>query len=168
MWELRFPLLKCSRRPHHLRTVFRVASFNSWSRRLTLETHNLRLSSSLGKTWKDTFTPLTTSPGRLHRPSWQSLSRRTMIMATHFFLFFSSHTLLRWMVEYSGGETSTLCRPDYSWGLGFAMCLVHQVLPQHGAPGSSPIQVDLLIITPLDGAWLRWSDGNRYVIAAWP
>ena len=31
-----------------------------------------------------------------------------------------------------------------------------------GVPGWSPIQV----LTPLDGAWLRWSDGNRYVTAA--
>ena len=45
------------------------------------------------------------------------------------------------------------------------MCLVHQVLPTaRGVPGWSPIQV----LTPLDGAWLRWSDGNRYVTAAWP
>ena len=52
-----------------------------------------------------------------------------------------------------------------TWGLGFAMCLVHQVLPTaRGVPGWSPIQV----LTPLDGAWLRWSDGNRYVTAAWP
>ena len=32
-----------------------------------------------------------------------------------------------------------------------------------GVPGWSPIQV----LTPLDGAWLRWSDGNRYVTATW-
>ena len=45
-------------------------------------------------------------------------------------------------MEYSGGETSTLCRPD----LGFAMYLVHQVLPPaRGVPGWSPIQV----LTPL-------------------
>ena len=52
-----------------------------------------------------------------------------------------------------------------TWGLGFAMCLVHHVLPTaRGVSGWSPNQVP----TPLDGAWLRWSDGNRYVTAAWP
>ena len=51
-----------------------------------------------------------------------------------------------------------------TWGLGLAMCLVHQMLPAaRGVPGWSPIQV----LTPLDGAWLRWSDGNRYVTATW-
>ena len=52
-----------------------------------------------------------------------------------------------------------------NWGLAFATCLVHQVLPTaRGVPGWSPIQV----LTPRDGAWLRWSYGNRYVTAAWP
>ena len=45
------------------------------------------------------------------------------------------------------------------------MCLVHQMLPAaRGVPGWSPIQV----LTPLDGASLRWSDGNRYACICSP
>ena len=64
-------------------------------------------------------------------------------------------------MEYSGGETSTLCRPEVS----SSPCVWWpSVATARGVPGWSPIQV----LTPLDGAWLRWSDGNRNVSAAWP
>ena len=97
-----------------------------------------------------------------------SLFMSCFIWKNHFFFFFfllksrlQSHFVVVNCGVFWWWDQHTLP----TWGLGFAMCLVHQVLPTaRGVPGWSPIQV----LTPLDGAWLRWSDGNRYVTAAWP
>ena len=84
----------------------------------------------------------------------------------HFFFFF---TQVQTPVTLCSGEL---------WSILVRLCIAHSadlrsrlrhvssapsVAYSTGCSRWSPIQV----LTPLDGAWLWWSDGSRYVTAAW-